>query len=250
MALSAVIVDDEQLARDELAYLLRELDVDIVAQGKNGVEAVNLVKEFSPDLVFLDVQMPELDGVAVAEALAARGPAPRIVFVTAFDKHAVRAFELNALDYLLKPYDRERFAAALERARASLLAPAPRLAELAELLERLREGERYPKRLLIPHENSSFYLPVRDIVRLAADGNAVAIHTKRGTYSVRATLESFEDRLDPQLFARVHRSHVVNIDEIAEVHPWFHGDQKLVLRDGVEVAWSRRYAAKRPDLLR
>ena len=246
-----VLADDEAPARRKLARFLREQsDVDLVGEAASGAEALRLIAEVQPDLVFLDVQMPELDGVAVAEALAARGPAPRIVFVTAFDKHAVRAFELNALDYLLKPYDRERFAAALERARASLLAPAPRLAELAELLERLREGERYPKRLLIPHENSSFYLPVRDIVRLAADGNAVAIHTKRGTYSVRATLESFEDRLDPQLFARVHRSHVVNIDEIAEVHPWFHGDQKLVLRDGVEVAWSRRYAAKRPDLLR
>jgi two-component system LytT family response regulator len=239
-----VLADDEAPARRE------QSDVDLVGEATNGSEAVRLIVAERPDLVFLDIQMPELDGVAVAEALAGHANPPRIVFVTAFDRHALRAFELGALDYLLKPYDRERFERTLARARASLGAPPAAPGELAELLERLRAGERYPKRLLIPHEGRSFYLPVREIVRLEAEGNSVAIHARRGRYAVRATLESFEERLDPQQFARVHRSHVVNIDEIAEVHPWFHGDQKLVLRDGSEVAWSRRYAAKRPDLLR
>jgi len=245
-----VLADDEAPARRKLARFLREQsDVELVAEAADGVEAVRLILAEQPDLVFLDVQMPGIDGVAVAEAVAARPNPPRIVFVTAFDRHAVRAFELGALDYLLKPYDRERFENTLTRVRASRAAPAAP-GELAELLERLRASERYPKRLLIPHEGRSFYLPVREIVRLEADGNDVAVHARRGRYALRATLESFEERLDPQQFARVHRAHVVNIDEIAEVHPWFHGDQKLVLRDGSEIAWSRRYAAKRPDLLR
>lgn len=245
------IADDEAPARRKLARFLRDhADVELVGEASTGAEAVRLIAAERPDLVFLDIQMPELDGVAVAEALAAAGNPPRIVFVTAFDRHAVRAFELGALDYLLKPYDRERFENALERARAALPAPPGGAGDLAELLARLRAGERYPKRLLIPHDGRSFYLPVREIVRLEAAGNDVTIHTRRGDYSLRATLESFEERLDPAQFARVHRSHVVNIDDIAEIHPWFHGDQKLVMRDGSEIAWSRRYAAKRPDLLR
>jgi two-component system LytT family response regulator len=195
--------------------------------------------------------MPDLDGVGVAEALANAEHVPRIVFVTAFDGHAVRAFELGALDYLLKPFDRDRFDRTLERARDALAArPAETSAHIAELIARLRGDERYALRLLIPDGERSFYLPVREIARLEADGNDVVVHTQRGSYRLRATLESLEARLDPAQFARVHRSHVVGIDHIAEIRPWFHGDQKLVLRDGSEVAWSRRYAAKRPDLLR
>lgn len=250
-SLRVVVADDEAPARRKLLRLLRDHDdVEVVAEAATGAEALRAIAAQRPDVVFLDVHMPELDGVAVAEALAAAGRPPRIVFVTAFDRHAVRAFELGALDYLLKPYDRERFETALERARATLAAPPPGGGELAALLARLREGERYPKRLLIPHDGRSFYLPVREIVRLEADGNNVAVHARRATYTLRGTLESLAERLDPEQFARVHRSHVVNIDEIAEVHPWFHGDQKIVLRDGSEIAWSRRYAAKRPDLSR
>jgi two-component system LytT family response regulator len=245
-----VLADDEAPARRKLARFLREHgDVELVGEAANGAEAVRLITAERPDLVFLDIQMPELDGVAVAEALGAGSP-PRIVFVTAFDRHAVRAFELGALDYLLKPYDKERFESALARARTALGAPGAAPGELAELLARLRAGERYPKRLLIPHDGRSFYLPVRDIVRLEADGNDIVVHARAGRYAVRGTLESFQERLDPAQFARVHRSHVVNIDEIAEVHPWFHGDRKLLLRDGAEIPWSRRYAAKRPDLSR
>ena len=247
-----VIADDEAPARRKLVRFVRESDgVELVGEAASGSEALDVITATRPDLVFLDVQMPELDGVRIAEALAGQEHAPRIVFVTAYDAHAVRAFELEALDYLLKPYDRERFDRALVRARDAL---APRdagtSAQVAELIARLRGDERYARRLLIPEGDRSFYVPVREIVRLEADGNDVVVHTRRGVHAMRATLESLERRLDPAQFARVHRSYVVNIDEIAEIHPWFHGDQKLVLRDGAEVTWSRRYAAKRPDLLR
>lgn len=247
-----VVVDDEAPARRKLVRFVRESDgVELVGEAATGSEALDMIAATRPDLVFLDVQMPELDGVRIAEALAAQAHAPRIVFVTAYDAHAVRAFELDALDYLLKPYDRERFDRALARARDAL-APhdAGTSAQVAELIARLRGDERYARRLLIPDGDRSFYVPVREIVRLEADGNDVVVHTRRGAHAMRATLESTAARLDPAQFARVHRSHLVNIDEIAEIRAWFHGDQKLVLRDGTEVTWSRRYAAKRPDLLR
>ena len=247
-----VVADDEAPARRKLARFVRESDgVELAGEARSGSEALALIAATSPDVVFLDVQMPDLDGVRVAEALAERERAPRVVFVTAFDRHAVRAFELDAVDYLLKPYDRERFDRALARARDAVAArPAETSAQIAELIARLRGDDGYAKRLLIPDGDRSFYVPVREVVRLEADGNDVVVHARRGTHALRATLESLEGRLDPAQFARVHRSHVVNIDEIAEIRAWFHGDQKLLLRDGSEIPWSRRYAAKRPDLLR
>ncbi len=151
---------------------------------------------------------------------------------------------------LLKPYDRERFDRALQRARDALASHATEpAAHVAELIARLR-GETFARRLLIAGDDRSFYVAVRDVMRLEADGNNVVVHTRRDAHAMRATLESFESRLDPAQFARVHRSHVVNIDEIAEIRPWFHGDAKIVLRDGTALPWSRRYAARRPDLLR
>lgn len=245
-----MIADDEAPARRKLArFLADHLDVAIVAEAANGVDALDLIAQTKPALLFLDVNMPDLDGIGVAEALARAEAPPAIVFVTAYDRFAVKAFELSALDYLLKPFDRERFEHALARARKALETPAAP-ADLAELLAGIRREERYVRRLLIPGEGRSFFVPVRDVVRLEAEGNTVNVFAANGTrHALRATLESLESRLDPAQFARVHRSHVVNIDAIAEITPWFHGDYKLALRDGTQIAWSRRYAAKRPDLL-
>ena len=145
MALSAVVVDDEQLARDELAYLLRDLDIDIVAQGKNGVDAVNLVKEFSPDLLFLDVQMPGLDGFGVIKKLLDRKVAlPQIVFATAFDQYAVKAFEVNAVDYLLKPFDRKRVSQAVEKARQKLESAGSSSDQIGTIVKMLEQQQRPP----------------------------------------------------------------------------------------------------------
>ncbi len=245
-----MIADDEALARRKLArFLADHLDVAIVAEASNGLDALDLIAQTKPALLFLDVNMPDLDGIGVAEALARAEAPPAIVFVTAYDRFAVKAFELSALDYLLKPFDRERFENALVRARKSLETPAAP-ADLAALLAGIRREDRYVRRLLIPGDGRSFFVAVRDIVRLEADGNSVSVFAASGArHALRATLESLESRLDPAQFARVHRSHIVNIDAIAEIAPWFHGDYKLALRDGTEIAWSRRYAAKRPDLL-
>lgn len=250
MSLSVLIADDEAPARRKLARFLTEHpDVQIVAEASNGIDAVDLIAMTKPQVVFLDINMPDLDGLGVAEMLARSDAPPAIVFVTAFDHYAVKAFETNALDYLLKPYDRERFDKALARVRGSLEA-RPDRTQLAQTLSELRNEERFVRRLLIPNDGRSFFVAAREIARLESDGNNVRVHTPRGVHALRSTLESLEARLDPAQFARVHRSHVVNIDEIAEIHPWFHGDYKILMRDGTEIAWSRRYAAKRPDLLK
>jgi two-component system, LytTR family, response regulator len=250
MSLTVMIADDEAPARRKLARFLGEHgDVEIVAEAANGIDAVDLITMTKPDVVFLDIHMPDLDGLGVAETLVRAERAPSIVFVTAFDQYAVKAFEVNALDYLLKPYDRDRFERALARARASLDTETDGT-RLAATLAEIRNEEKYIRRLLVPNEGRSFFVAAREISRLESDGNNVTIHTVRGAHSLRATLEALEARLDPAQFARVHRSHIVNIDEIAEIHPWFHGDYKILMRDGTEIAWSRRYAAKRPDLLK
>ncbi len=245
-----MIADDEAPARRKLARFLGEHDdVSIVAEASNGIDALDLIAMMKPRLVFLDIHMPDLDGLGVAQALVRADEPPAIVFVTAYDRYAVKAFEVSALDYLLKPYDRNRFEQALERARRSV-ETRPDGETLAATLARIRNEEQYIRRLLIPNEGRSFFVATREIERLESDGNNVIVHTARATHALRATLESIETRLDPAQFARVHRSHVVNIDEIAEIHPWFHGDYKIKMRDGTEIAWSRRYAAKRPDLLK
>jgi len=250
VSLRVLIADDEAPARRKLARLLEtHPDVEIVAQASSGLDAVDLVAMTQPAVVFLDVHMPDLDGLGVAEALARSERPPWIVFVTAHDRYAVKAFEVNALDYLLKPYDRERFERALDRARQS----AGRASEptgLAEALARARNDAGYARRFLVASAGRASFVPIREIVRFEADGNDVVVNARRGSYSLRATLESIEARVDPAQFARIHRSHLVNIDEIAEIHPWFHGDYKLRLNDGTELPWSRRYASKRPDLLK
>ena len=251
LTLRVLLADDEAPARRKLARFLEEhSDVELVGQAANGIDAVDLIALTQPDVVFLDIHMPDLDGLGVAEAMLARERPPRIVFVTAHDRYAVKAFEVSALDYLLKPYDRERFERALERTRRTLeTEPAPG-AGLADMLAAVRKEERYARRLLVSNDGRSSFVPVGEIRRLESDGNNVTIHCRSGSYSLRSTLESLEARLDPEQFARVHRSHLINIDDIAEVNPWFHGDYKIKLRDGSELTWSRRYAAKRPDLLK
>ncbi len=252
MSIAVLIADDETPARRKLGRFLADHgDMSVVGEASNGVDAVDLIAMTKPALVFLDVNMPELDGIGVAEALARAGAPPAIIFVTAFDQFAVKAFEVSALDYLLKPYDRERFESALARARRALAAPEPTASgNVAELLATLRREEAYLRRLLVPNDGRSFFVPVSDIVRLEAEANNVIVYARGGgRHSLRATLESLEARLDPAQFARVHRSHLVNIDAVAEIRPWFHGDYKIALHDGTEIAWSRRYAAKRPDLL-
>ena len=234
MSISAVIVDDEQLARDELAYLLKEVGVDVVAQGKNGVEAVNLIKDLSPDLVFLDVQMPGLDGFGVIKKLLDRKvPMPQIVFATAFDQYAVKAFEVNAVDYLLKPFDKKRVAQTLEKARKKLESsgsPNDQIGALVKILEQQQRPQ--AAKVLLKSAGRLFLVDQKDICYASIeDGIITVVATNMEGQSNCRTLEELLDSLDANLFWRAHRSYLVNINRIREVVPWFKSSYQLRMDD-------------------
>ncbi len=247
-----LVVDDEPAARRKVVRFLQEHeDISIVGEAAGGEEAIECIAAQQPDLVFLDVQMPGIDGFGVVEALAELDRLPAIIFATAHDEYAIRAFEVNALDYLLKPFDRERFERALDRARKSLPAASDAgQAKLLALLHAIRPAGQYVRRMLVPSAGRSVFVNVREIVRCEADRNNVTIFSRNSAYTLRTTLESLEEKLDPEQFVRIHRSHIVNLDAVKEIHAWFHGDFKAILHDGTELTWSRRYAAKRPDLVK
>ena len=234
MALSAVIIDDEQLARDELSYLLKSVeDVSVVAQGRNGLEAVNLIKDHSPDLVFLDVQMPGLDGFGVIKKLLDKKIAlPQIIFATAYDQYAVKAFEVNAIDYLLKPFDKKRVTLALEKARKKVqtqVADHQKLDTLVKLLEAQRPQNskvllRAAGRLLLVDQKDVCFASIEDGII-----SVVATHLE-GVSNCR-TLEELLSGLDAGMFWRAHRSFVVNINRIKEVVPWFKSSYQLRMDD-------------------
>jgi two-component system response regulator LytT len=237
MPLSAVIVDDEQLARDELAYLIKNIgDVDVVAQGKNGVEAVSLIREHNPDLVFLDVQMPGLDGFGVIKKLLDKKvPLPKIVFSTAFDQYAVKAFEVNAIDYLLKPFDRKRVAQSIQKARTKLEAASPSSDKLETLMRMLEAQKPQTSKVLLKAVGRLFLVNQKDICFASIEDGVITVVTSgpngmEGQSNCR-TLEELLDSLDPNLFWRAHRSYLVNINRIKEVVPWFKSSYQLRLDD-------------------
>jgi two-component system response regulator LytT len=234
MALSAVIVDDEQLARDELAYLLKGVgDVEVVAEAHNGVEAVNQIKEHSPDLVFLDVQMPGLDGFGVIKRLLdKRVPMPQIIFSTAFDQYAVKAFEVNAIDYLLKPFDKKRVAQAVQKARDRVQSAGPedKLDTLVKMLE--AQKPQATSKILIKSAGRLFLVDQKDICFASIEDGVITVvtATAEGQSNCR-TLEELLAALDPNLFWRAHRSYLVNINRIKEVVPWFKSSYQLRMGD-------------------
>jgi len=237
MSLSAVIVDDEQLARDELAYLLKNAgDVDVVAQGKNGIEAVNLIKEHNPDVVFLDVQMPGLDGFGVIKQLIDKKvPLPKIVFATAFDQYAVKAFEVNAVDYLLKPFDKRRVALSVQKARAQQGADSVPAEKIESLVRMLQSQKPQTSKILLKAVGRMFLVDQRDICYASIEDGVITVATA-GTSGMEGqsncrTLEELFDSLDPNLFWRAHRSYLVNINRIREVVPWFKSSYQLRMDD-------------------
>jgi two-component system response regulator LytT len=284
MTLKALIVDDEQLARDELQYLLSSIDdVEVVAQGKNGIEAIALVPRLEPDVVFLDVQMPGLDGFAVLRKLLEKtGPEtlPQIIFATAFDKYAVRAFEVNAVDYLLKPFDRARLVQALDRVRARLQNPAqqnpippgddlavstPRAPTLSreqvDSLIRLIEQQsgaapgngRSSTKIVVQAGTRMLLVDQKELCFAAIDEGVISISTPtvEGQSKCR-TLEELLDLLDPQIFWRAHRSYVVNINHIKEVVPWFKSSYQLRMNDrkNTEIPVSRAQTRRLRELFK
>lgn len=254
MKLRALIVDDEPLARERLRTLLKaDPEVEIAAECADGRKAIAAIHKHAPDLVFLDVQMPEVDGFAVIEAV---GPArmPAVIFVTAYDKYALRAFEVHALDYLLKPFDRERFTRALERAKTRLQHDAAgRSGELGPrllaLLEALKAGARPVERLVIKSGGRVIFLRAEEIDWIEAAGNYVRLHAGREAHLLRETMSALEARLDAGRFRRIHRSTMVQLDRIKEMQPDFHGDYQVLLRDGTRLTLSRTYREKFREFL-
>jgi two-component system LytT family response regulator len=263
MSLRTLIVDDEPLAREGMRmHLAGEPDVEVVGEAGDGMQAVEAIRTLAPDLVFLDVQMPEMDGLQVVERVgAARMPA--VIFATAYHQHAVRAFELHAVDYLLKPVTEERLRAALGRARLRLSARsetelAARLEALLEDFRALRERadgsaaapapRKYASWISVAGRNSTQLVRVEDVDWFEAEGNYVRLHVGTTSHLIRSTLRGMEEQLDPTAFIRIHRSTIVNVNRIREIQPWFGGDYIAMLHDGrqLRVSRSHREALLRP----
>ena len=238
-----LIVDDEPPARRKVRHFLqRDAEIGEIREAASGKDAIAAIETFAPDLVFLDVQMPDMDGFSVLSA----APEPHefhVVFLTAHQQHALRAFDAEALDYLLKPVDPDRFERSLERAKG----------RIAKRRERIPEetARSFLKRLVVQKQERELFLAVERIDWLDSDGNYVQLHAGPELYIVRSTLENLARQLKPEQFVRVNRSQLVNVDRIKEMQPWSHGERRIVLKDGHELTWTRRFRAAfraRPSL--
>lgn len=231
-----LIADDEPPARRKVRrFLEHDPEIGEIQEAGSGEQALAALQTFAPDLVFLDVQMPGMDGFTALE----KAPQPRdfhVVFLTAHEQFALRAFQSEALDYLLKPVDPERFERALERAKEQVALRRERKAT--------REPpRRFAKRLVVQKSGREIFLPVEKLDRAASERNYVQLHAGADTYTIRGTLENLAQQLDPEQFVRINRSELVNLDRVKEMQPWFHGERRILLKDGSELTWTRRFRA-------
>lgn len=246
MNIRTLIVDDMLLARQRLGrHLKKDPDIVVVGESTNGKEAVAAIESIKPDLVFLDVQMPEMDGFEVVEAIGVE-KMPVVIFVTAFDQFALRAFEVHAIDYLLKPFDEERLQRTLTRAKTIIHRDeSVNLNERMRIFfEDLRSEPKFIKRLAIKTAGRTIYVFVDEIDWIAAAGNYLELHIGKKMYLLRERLNVLEAKIDPQKFVRIHRSTVLNVERVKEVHPLFNGDQIVFLHNGTELTISRTYREK------
>ena len=240
MSMRTLIVDDEAPARERLKRLLADIEgVELIGEAEGGVQAVEMIERERPDLVLLDIQMPGLDGFGVIEALE---DPPLVIFVTAYDEYAIRAFEVNALDYLLKPFSRERLEKAVRRAQEALAEEQDFAMRFGPLLESLATQGRYLTRLAVRDRDRICVLDVDEVDWIDVEDEQVLVHVGDRAYLIRRTLTELEARLDPAHFFRAHRSVIVNLSRVKEVIPWFKGSHKLRLTAGAEVELSRARA--------
>jgi DNA-binding LytR/AlgR family response regulator len=254
MTVRAVLVDDEQLARDELGFLLGQVGgVEVVGQASNGVEALAALDRFQPDLVFLDVQMPGLTGFEVARRMVDTHNAPQVIFVTAYDQYAIEAFEVNAVDYLLKPVDLARLEMAVQRARGRIATGWPLNEQLEKIVELVTERQKRRERVAIKVDDRFLLIQADEILYASLAGDSITIVTGQhaGTSNYR-TLDELQARLDPGVFWRVHRSHLVNINKIKEIVPWFSRNYILRMKDAkaTEIPVSRTQTRRLREYLK
>ncbi|MBE7501304.1 MAG: response regulator transcription factor [Verrucomicrobiales bacterium] len=251
MSLRTLIVDDEALARERLrSFLAGESDIEIIGECGDGAEAIEVLEREQPDLLFLDVQMPELDGFGVLEAARPARP-PVVIFTTAFSQHALKAFEVHALDYLLKPFDRDRLRLALDRARERhRQQQSGALNEkLTALLAEMRPAPTIVDRLVVKTSGQVVLVKAADIDWIEAADNYVSLHVGNETHLLRETMNALESRLNPKLFLRISRSTIVNLERIKELQPMFHGDYTVILRNGTRLSLSRSHRDRLQHLL-
>jgi two-component system LytT family response regulator len=245
-----LLVDDEPLAREMLREMLQgDPGVEIVGESINGQEALGAIREQVPDVIFLDVQMPEMGGFELLEALGKQ--IPHVIFVTAYDQYAVRAFEVNALDYLLKPFDQERFDLSWQRAKAQIMADRNGGTDqrILALLEEMKAGNKYLERLVIKSGGRIYFLETSEISWIEAEGNYVSVHSGKKSHLLRETISSLELQLNPKKFVRIHRSSIVSLAHVQELQPWFHGEYRVILNDGTQLTLSRNYRDKLQEAL-
>jgi two-component system LytT family response regulator len=236
-----LIVDDEHPARKKIISFLKELNENItIEEAGNGNEAIEKIKEGKPDLVLLDIQMPGINGFGVIEQIGA-GKMPPVIFITAYDQYAIDAFEVHAVDYLLKPFDKERFFKSLNRAKEQIGLKRENVDNIKLIIEEFKKEEKYLSRLLVNVGTKYFFINTADIIFISAEEKYIMIHAEKGKYLLRETMNNIESSLEPSKFYRVHRSFIVNIEWIKEMQPWSHGDFVIILKNGEKIQMSRRY---------
>lgn len=241
-----LIVDDESLAREKIrSFLLRDPQIEVIGECSSGPDAVVAIQQSAPDLLMLDIQMPQMDGFSVLEAVSDK-VLPHVIFVTAYDQYALRAFEFHALDYLLKPFDRDRFEQTLQRAKDQVFKERSSQFNqgIQALLEQLKERPRYLDRLVIKSTGRVFLLRTDEIDWIEAEGNYARLHVGKESYLLRETISALDSQLDPKVFLRIHRSTIVCLNRIKEMQSWFHGEFQVILKDGTQLLLSRTYREK------
>jgi two-component system, LytTR family, response regulator len=247
--LRVVVVDDEDLPRQRVTDLVRgRPELELVGEAEDGASALDLIADRRPDLVFLDIQLPELDGFQVVDALG-DGRLPAIVFVTAYDEYAIRAFEVDAIDYLLKPVSAERFGAAVDRVLARLAGP-PRDDGIRALASRVAGERGWPARFVARRGAKHYFVRVADVLWIDAVGNYVRLHTRDRSHLIRDTMKAIEAKLDPDRFVRIHRSAIVAVETIESIQAREHGEYTVTLHGGVRLVSSRGYGDRVRGLLR
>lgn len=249
-----LIVDDEVLARERIASLLnKEKDIDVIGECSDGEEALQKINSLKPDLVFIDIQMPMMSGVEVIKNLDEY--LPEVIFVTAYDEYAVDAFEMNALDYLLKPFDQERFIKTLARAKQRLLAKntieiSEKLNNLIRAFSQNKPGEKYLTKFVIKSAGKISFINVDEINHIEAEGNYLTLHTNNSQNLYRDTITNIAEKLNPEIFVRIHRSYIVKIENIKEMQSHFNGEYIITLKDNTKLKSSRSYKTEVEKLLK